>query len=306
MRTLSDGPAFASPIVETINSVMKCGFKTRTGSVMNQPKKNNQDAFIIVPNLGGVRGNYLFGVCDGHGTNGHEVSAYVKQKLPLYLAEEFTTDYIIAEAFKQVDRELRAGPIDVRLSGTTCCVTLIKGKNLVCANCGDSRAVLARLEDRWRPIDLSTDHKADSPEENKRIIQAGGRAEPYYDAAGAPLGPHRVWLAAKDLPGLAMSRSIGDSIAASVGVTCEPELTHFSLTPQDKFVILASDGVWEFITSLEAIQLVAEEWERGNAEGCCEVLVKESLRRWRREEEVVDDITAVVVFLSVPECKINS
>lgn len=77
-------------------------------------------------------------------------------------------------------------------------------------------------------------------------------------------------------------------------------MTHVTLDPKDKFIIIASDGVWEFITSKEAVLIVASEWERGNAEGCCECLVKESLRRWRHEEEVVDDITAVVVFLNVP------
>lgn len=304
MRTMSD-----VPFTETLNVVSKCGFKTRTGSIMSQPKKNNQDAYIIVPNVGDVRGKYIFGVCDGHGTHGHDVSAYVKQKLPQYIAELLvggedtaTANYVLTECFMQVDRELRAGSIDVTLSGTTCCVTYIKGKELICANSGDSRAVLARHDGtQWKSIDLSVDHKADLPGEHKRIIEAGGRVEPYYDAVGAPLGPYRVWLASDDLPGLAMSRSIGDTVAASVGVTCEPEMIHIVLEPQDKFIILASDGVWEFISSMEAIDIVAAEWERGNAEGCCDRLVKESLRRWRREEEVVDDITAVVIFLNVPE-----
>jgi serine/threonine protein phosphatase PrpC len=280
---------------------------------MNQPKKNNQDAYIIVPNLGGVKGKYIFGVCDGHGVNGHDVSAYVKEMLPRYIGDLLvggentaTSDFVVGECFMQIDRELRASQIDVMLSGTTCCITIIQGNELSCANCGDSRAVLARFEgSRWRAVELSTDHKADLPEENRRILKAGGRVEPYYDAEGGPLGPHRVWLADEDLPGLAMSRSIGDSIAASVGVSCEPgnpyaEIKHLTLEPQDKFIIIASDGVWEFISSLEAIELVTSEWERGNAEGCCERLVKESLRRWRREEEVVDDITALVVFLNVP------
>jgi serine/threonine protein phosphatase PrpC len=274
---------------------------------MNQPKKNNQDAFIILPNVRQVKGNYIFGVCDGHGAYGHDVSAYVKQMLPQYIGEVLTgsedtasTDLAIEQCFIQVDKELRAGPVDVDLSGTTCNVIYIRGKQLLCANCGDSRAVLARLEGSlWKSIELSTDHKADLPDEHQRIINAGGRVEPYYDDVGDPLGPYRVWLMNEDLPGLAMSRSIGDSVAASVGVSCRPELSHMTLERHDKFIILASDGVWEFISSQEAIELVASEWERGNAEGCCTALVKESLRRWRREEEVVDDITAVVVFLNV-------
>lgn len=225
LRTLSDMPAS-----DALNVVSKCGFKTRTGSIMNQPKKNNQDAYIIAPNLGGVRGRYIFGVCDGHGVNGHDVSAYVKQKLPHYIAEHLvggentaTADFGLTECFLQVDRELRASMVDVSLSGTTCCIVHIKNKEIICANSGDSRAVLARQDGtQLRPIDLSKDHKADLPEEHMRIVKAGGRVEPYYDAAGEPLGPHRVWLSNDDLPGLAMSRSIGDTVAASVGVTCEP------------------------------------------------------------------------------------
>jgi serine/threonine protein phosphatase PrpC len=49
-----------------------------------------------------------------------------------------------------------------------------------------------------------------------------------------------------------------------------------TLEHHGKFIILASDGVLEFISSQEAIELVASEWERGNAEGCCTALVKES------------------------------
>ena len=43
----------------------------------------------------------------------------------------------------------------------------------------------------------------------------------------------RVWLKDKEIPGLAMSRSLGDYIAHSVGVTHEPVVEHFELTPDD-------------------------------------------------------------------------
>ena len=57
----------------------------------------------------------------------------------------------------------------------------------------------------------------------------------------------RVWLKTENLPGLAMSRSFGDSTAARVGVNAVPEVTMFELTVEDKVLILASDGVWEFL-----------------------------------------------------------
>ena len=46
-----------------------------------------------------------------------------------------------------------------------------------------------------------------------------------------------------------MSRSIGDCVAHSVGCACEPDITHTTLMPNDKIVLLASDGIWEFLTN---------------------------------------------------------
>jgi len=48
-----------------------------------------------------------------------------------------------------------------------------------------------------------------------------------------------------------MTRSFGDQVAASVGIIAEPEITHWNFTKEDKFLILASDGIWEFIDSEE-------------------------------------------------------
>lgn len=59
-----------------------------------------------------------------------------------------------------------------------------------------------------------------------------------------------------EIPGLAMSRSFGDQVAASVGILAEPEITEWKFTPEDKFIILASDGVWEFIESEEVYNII--------------------------------------------------
>jgi len=61
------------------------------------------------------------------------------------------------------------------------------------------------------------DHKPELPEEKKRIIESGGRVDTYYDYNGQPMGPYRVWMKEQNIPGLAMSRSLGDLVAASVG-----------------------------------------------------------------------------------------
>lgn len=63
-----------------------------------------------------------------------------------------------------------------------------------------------------------------------------------------------------------------------VGVTSEPECTVKELTPVDKFMILASDGVWEFIESQDAVDIV------GNCEtveeGCRQVCHLIASLRW--------------------------
>ena len=94
---------------------------------------------------------------------------------------------------------------------------------------------------------LSRDHKPDDPEESKVILGANGRIDSYRNQLGNQIGPMRVWLKNEDIPGLAMSRSFGDSLAARVGVNAVPEIREFVLTPEDKVMILASDGVWDFL-----------------------------------------------------------
>ena len=93
-----------------------------------------------------------------------------------------------------------------------------------------------------------------------------------------------------------MTRSFGDRVAASVGTICIPEIMEFLLTDDDKFIILASDGVWEFIHSQECVNIVKDFYLNNDMKGCCEFLYSESKKRWMKEEEVVDDIAMILIF----------
>ena len=57
-------------------------FDTKTGVNPNKPMKVNQDSYVTLPNYLGDNKNYFFAVCDGHGTNGHHASGFIKHKLP--------------------------------------------------------------------------------------------------------------------------------------------------------------------------------------------------------------------------------
>ena len=108
-----------------------------------------------------------------------------------------------------------------------------------------------------------------------------------------------------------MTRSFGDEVASRVGVIAEPgtniwpltfyiEILELDLCPDDKFIVLASDGVWEFLSNEEVANIVLPFFEKRNAEGAAEALVRKSYLRWREEEdEIIDDIRCVIVFLDV-------
>lgn len=101
---------------------------------------------------------------------------------------------------------------------------------------------------------------------------------------GNQVGPMRVWLKYEDTPGLAMSRSFGDSVACKAGVHAIPEIKLYELQPSDKVIVLASDGIWEFLSNQKVAQLIAPFIEKRNAEAAAETIIKESFRCWKREE----------------------
>ena len=103
----------------------------------------------------------------------------------------------------------------------------------------------------WTSFDLSRDHKPSEIDEAERIIKNKGRIEPLKDENNEFIGPQRVWLLDEDIPGLAMTRAFGDEVAASVGVSSEPEIKEYLFNKNDAFFIIASDGIWEFIESEE-------------------------------------------------------
>lgn len=67
---------------ERFNCITKFAFATSVGHQPGNPNKPNQDAYVLVPNMLGQLGLHFFSVCDGHGINGHHVSAYIKENLP--------------------------------------------------------------------------------------------------------------------------------------------------------------------------------------------------------------------------------
>ena len=282
---------------------------THVGFDGEQEKANNQDNYFIKKNFAGHKDYIFMSVCDGHGLNGHHVSNFIKTILPIDMSENLKHCNILTETEKiheiiketfiiANDKLVENQEIDCIFSGTTCVSVIFTPEKLICPNIGDSRAVLARYnknEKKYIALDLTRDHKPTELDEKQRIIENDGKIQPFIED-GEFVGPERIWIKEEDIPGLAMTRSFGDRVAATVGVISEPEIKEFYLDENDKFMIIASDGIWEFISSQECVDITSSYYEKNDIKGCCQYLYAESSKRWLKEEEVIDDTTLILVF----------
>lgn len=131
-----------------------------------------------------------------------------------------------------------------KFCGCTAVVVLMSDSHIICANAGDSRAVLGRSTGNQMCFPLSDDHKPDNAPEKARIEAAGGFVE-----------ENRV------NGSLNLSRSLGDFEYKSNSaldytqqmVTCDPEIRSVARQNADQFIILACDGIWDCLTSEECV-----------------------------------------------------
>ncbi|KAL4439608.1 hypothetical protein ABPG74_004010 [Tetrahymena malaccensis] len=355
-------------------------FRTKKGVMSSNPKKQNQDSFFMSEKMSNKDYDqiYFLGVMDGHGTNGHFVSQFIKNNIIeeyKQQGEEISYAQRLINLTDSLNTKLSNSSIDCMFSGTTMIslLLLINQNNLkiFSCNCGDSRAIMGLLKSQtvtqqtkgkqnssinsyfFEVLELSRDHKPELPDEKERILQQNGRIDSYRDEFGNQLGPMRVWLKNENIPGLAMSRSIGDDVATSVGVTWEPEIKEFdiqfvsinsqsqfnekitenqdmsqnqkrenfdlqelgsqnfnqmednhnqSITADSGFLIIGSDGVWEFLPNEEIIKEIGKYYILKDIEGACSWLLNEAYHKWTCEDDsVVDDITFIIIFFQPKE-----
>lgn len=133
-------------------------------------------------------------------------------------------------------------------SGSTAVVALIRDKQIIVANAGDSRCILSR---GGKAVDLSFDHKPEDDMERNRIQAAGGKVTEEGRVNG----------------GLNMSRAIGDHFykrnttksPREQMITALPDIETTTLQENDEFLVLACDGIWNSMTSQEVVDFVREK-----------------------------------------------
>lgn len=174
-------------------------------------------------------------------------------------------------------------------SGTTACVAVIKGSTIYVANAGDSRCVLCRGDSA---VDLSLDHKPEDLTEKRRIELAGGR----ITADGRVNG------------GLNLSRAIGDHFYKRNSelplrdqmITALPDVRVEQLKAEDRFLVLACDGIWNSMSSQDVVDFVRTRLAKGlSPETICEQLCDVCLApNTIGDGTGCDNMTAVVVLLN--------
>lgn len=302
-------------VIPTGNYRLQYSYLSQRGFYPDALDKANQDSFCIHTPFGSNPNDHFFGVFDGHGEFGAQCSQFVKQRLceNLLRNSRFHTDPVEAchASFLTTNSQLHAdNSIDDSMSGTTAITVLVRGKTLYVANSGDSRAVIAeRRGTDIVAVDLSIDQTPFREDELERVKLCGARVltldqieglkNPDVQCWGTEEGddgdPPRLWVPNGMYPGTAFTRSIGDSIAETIGVVANPEIVALELTPDHLFFVIASDGVFEFLSSQAVVDMVSNFTDPRDA---CAAIVAESYRLWLQFETRTDDITVIVVHIS--------
>lgn len=275
--------------------------------------KENQDSFCCHTAFSGNRDQALFGVFDGHGEFGTECSQYACEKLPQNFMNDpnFQNAPEVAchHACILTNLGLHNSRIDDSMSGTTAIMCLLRGTQLTIINVGDSRAVLAeRRGTELVAQDVSWDQTPMRPDECERCKAAGALVMTLDQLEGlkdrniqswtsqdeADGDAPRLWSPAGRYPGTAFTRSIGDATAETIGVYAEPEVLVKRLTGRNPFIVVASDGVWEFLSSQSVVEMVGKYDDPLEA---ATAIVAESYRLWLQHESRTDDITMIIIQL---------
>lgn len=243
------------------------------------------DKYLNNPDLG------LFTLYDGHG--GGEIAQYLKSRLPELFAKilsplnnKFETEDLnydiensINMLFNKLDDEIKLTSESEYMGSTAVIVLVCKEKDYIspltsrkvvyCANVGDSRCVLVSNFGVKR---LSYDHKASDIQEINRVNGSGGLI-----FNGRVFGQ------------LIITRAFGDHSLKRYGVIATPHISKHFVSEKDKYLILASDGVWDVILDEELLKLSQTVL---NADEFSKLIIKTSLLRGTQ-----DNISCIVLKL---------
>ncbi|KAK2979183.1 hypothetical protein RJ640_027020 [Escallonia rubra] len=225
----------------------------------------------------------FYGVFDGHGGKG--AAQFVRDHLPRVIVEDadfpLELEKVVTRSFMETDAAFaKSCSLESALSsGTTALTAMIFGRSLLVANAGDCRAVLSR---HGVAVEMSKDHRPCCDIERMRIESLGGFVDDGY--LNGQLGVSRA-LGDWHIKGL---KEGGERLGP---LSAEPELKLITLTKEDEFLIIGSDGIWDVFRSQNAVDFVRRRLQEHNdVKRCCKEVVDEAIKRG-----AIDNLTAVIV-----------
>ncbi|XP_058761141.1 probable protein phosphatase 2C 23 [Vicia villosa] len=267
---------------------------------------------FLLKNMFGVVHDELKGfLCN---RNGHNEESFSHSDVLEALSEALrkTEDAFL----KIVDEMITRNPV-LAMMGSCVLVMLMKGEDVYLMNVGDSRAVLATQT--GNPFQLTVDHNAHAREEVRRIRQehpddalaiTNGRVKGYLNITRA----FGAGFLKQPKQNDAMLETFKvNYIGESPYITCSPSLHHHRLCSSDKFLILSSDGLYQYFTNEEAVTKVELFITRFPYKNPAQLLIEEALYQVAKKygmefHELLDishgerrryhdDITVVIISL---------
>jgi len=233
------------------------------------------DDFIIIPDLEspketeGQKYEGYFAVFDGH--CGVLAANYAKEKLHVYATQDvrYYSDLEAAftDACKRVDTEfLELSTEEGYYDGTTAIFAVIRNSQLVVGNIGDCAAVLCRDK---KAFILSNAHKPAREDEKQRILDANGWVTADEDGISRVCGELSVSRAIGDIDYKGMcNKDVSQCFFAFPDghnmqfkadlITAEPQFMSTNITPQDDFLLIACDGLWDVMDEATAVEVTRE------------------------------------------------
>jgi len=290
-------------------------------------KTGCEDALLIMP--GFTKDCHFFAVIDGHGPDGRVAAEDTRNHLYSFLKKHSEKIFEL-RSHRAVEQFLRIGIANVEHileknpkvsvdSGCCCLGVFIQRGILYTINVGDCKAILVKANSSSGKAgnvvikELSKQHRAIREEETQRISARGGR----FDKTSKDGSTPRIWQDQLG-PGISATRVLGNFKAKSIGLISEPEIESYVLTKEDKYIIAATDGLWDVMSAEEVVDFVEPYLEKNGMESSinselnvAQALVAEARKKWEyinqkapigvsdnpKLKSGYDDITVIIASL---------
>ena len=250
--------------------------KMRTCAILEYvgDRPTQQDAYAIEQRKFDNALSILAAVADGHGVNGATMSEQAVRELIHAIGDSLPTNEQIVEIFQRIHEGLAQ---QEKTSGTTLTLTIINQNEILTAHVGDSEARLIKVD--GSSLSLAPSHRVGrNAAESERLQKAAAVINDGYITANNDT--------------LEISRSLGDPLLSEY-VSHVPDISKTPLSPDDRFVLIGSDGFWDFFEEEEGRQAIEAVFREATDAKDLKRRLQELMGPWR----LGDNLTLIIAEL---------